>query len=167
MILQANPVKTEIPSELIQRFQQSAPVDVVGLAQSLGVKVYESAGAPLRDGDSGMILRNAVVGGPSGYCIVVRATDAFVRKRFTVAHEVAHFILHREKIGESLSDDALYRSGLTTMQEVEANRLAAEILMPRNLVQHYIRIIGEASVSVLAKTFQVSESAMRIRLGLA
>ena len=49
----------------------------------------------------------------SGYAIFVNKGDRYkTRQRFTIAHKIAHFILHREAIGDGIVDDALYRSGL-------------------------------------------------------
>jgi uncharacterized protein DUF955 len=155
----------EIVSEhqqIIDRFQEAAPVDVTGLAEALGLTVWEDEDFP--EGVSGKIFLDPDNGGVSGYSIAVRASDPYVRKRFTVAHEIAHFILHRNRIGASLTDDALYRSGLSSWDEVEANRLAADILMPRKLVRQYVQTWG-ADPSTLAPFFKVSEEAMRIRLG--
>ncbi len=59
----------------------------------------------------------------------------------------------------------MYRSGLSTREEIAANSLAADILMPRPLLAEHIKNWGR-DVSVLAKIFKVSEAAMRIRLGL-
>lgn len=147
---------------VIERFQHSAPVDVTALAEALGLSVWEDETLP--EGISGKLFLDPVSGGASGYSIVVRASDAYVRRRFTVAHEIAHFILHRDRIGSSLTDDAMYRSGLSTREEAEANRLAADILMPRPLIAHYIKSYGSADPEVLASIFHVSEAAMRIRL---
>lgn len=152
-------------TEIIRRFQSPIPVDVLKVAEAFGLKVYESD-KHLPVGASGMILRNAKAGGESGYCIIVRSSEPLVRKRFTVAHEIGHFILHRDKIGNSLSDDALYRSGLSTLEEAEANRLAADILMPREAIRAYASELGITDPAVLSRAFLVSEMAMRIRLGM-
>lgn len=152
-------------AECIRRFQSSAPVDVLKVATAFGLKVYESD-THLPHNTSGMILRAPEVGGESGYCIIVRSSEPFVRRRFTVAHEISHFILHRDKIGNSLADDTLYRSSLSSVEESEANQLAADILMPRDLIRKYASSLGVTDPSVLAKRFQVSELAMKIRLGL-
>lgn len=47
--------------------------------------------------------------------------------------------------------------------EVEANRFAAELLMPEAAVRHYVQH-GIISISELARTFAVSEVAMKYRL---
>ena len=88
------------------------------------------------------------------------------RKRFTVAHEIAHYILHRDLVGSELVDDSLFRSGLTTREEAQANGLAADILMPRHLLEKIAPPPFDKSPEFLAERFQVSEQAMRIRLGL-
>jgi hypothetical protein len=148
---------------IIQRFQQFVPVDVTGLAEALGLSVWEDDDLP--KGISGKLFKDTSEhGGTAGYSIVVRASDAYVRRRFTVAHEIAHFLLHRNLIGNSITDDELYRSDLSNAQEAEANRLAADILMPDALVALNIKRYG-ADPAVLAPLFEVSEAAMRIRLG--
>lgn len=86
-----------------------------------------------------------------------------VRRRFTAAHEIAHFILHRNKIGDSISDDEWYRSGLSNPEEVEANRFAARLLMPDHLLKQCAPV-WNFDKGVLAKLFEVSEEAMAIRL---
>jgi Zn-dependent peptidase ImmA (M78 family) len=149
---------------IIARFQQSAPVDVVKMAEALGVRVWELS--DLEPHISGKLFKDPTNGGPSGYSIGVNAKEAFVRKRFTVAHELAHFILHRNRIKTELVDDTMYRSGLvSSAEEVEANKMAAFILMPLKLVKQLMDN-GIKDVDMLAKILQVSGSAMRIRLGV-
>lgn len=158
----AMPVPPSVLS-LIAGFQKTAPVDVNGLAKELGLAVYESSDMPPEQ--SGKIIKDLEYGGPSGYSIIVNAHEAFVRKRFTVAHEVAHFLLHRNNIGDGLVDDALYRSGLPTLEEVHANRLAADILMPYARIEDAIGR-GTKTIDALAKAFKVSPQAMSLRLGV-
>jgi Zn-dependent peptidase ImmA (M78 family) len=149
-------------NKIVERFQHSVPVDVTGLAEALGIAVWEDEELP--ENVSGKICQDEN-SGPSGYSILVRASDPYVRKRFTVAHEIAHFLLHRDRIGSSLTDDEMYRSGLSIHEEVAANNLAADILMPRPLLAEHIEKWG-TNVPVLAQIFKVSEAAMPIRLGL-
>jgi hypothetical protein len=157
---------TEIQArEVISRFQNEAPVNVTGIAEALGLSVWES-NAELPEGVSGKLFRDPFNGGSEGFSIIVRESDPYVRRRFTVAHEIAHFVLHRNQVGDSLADDELYRSGLSTRQEAQANRFAADILMPRNLIDRYMKRFG-ADAEALASEFKVSAAAMRIRLSLA
>jgi Zn-dependent peptidase ImmA (M78 family) len=114
---------------------------------------------------SGMIKRDEVHGGPAGFSIIVNKKHPRVRQRFTVAHEIAHFLLHRDKIGNGLKDNALLRSGLSTIEEVQANKLAAKILMPFHLLDVEMKA-GTRTVRELAAKFEVSPQAMSIRLGL-
>ena len=126
----------------------------------MGVRVWKSMGLP--EDVSGKIFRDPIHGGTQDFSIVVNGRHAAVRQRFTVAHELAHFILHRGLIGDGMEEDALYRSDrLSDRQEIEANRLAAEILMPWHLINRYT---GKAA-DELARIFEVSAEAMRIRIG--
>jgi IrrE N-terminal-like domain len=142
----------------VRRLQPKAPVNIAGIAAVLGLRVWESSSLP--PDIAGKLFRDAENGGNNGYSIVVRAQDPAVRKRFTVAHEIAHYLLHRHLFAKELVDDVLYRSGLSDQIEVEANYLAAELLMP----WHLLAPVADQPVRALADMFEVSEQAMRIRL---
>lgn len=87
----------------------------------------------------------------------------------TAAHELAHLLLHREEIGSGIEDDVLYRSSLSDRREHQANRLAADILMPEALLTEAREAAEEKGVGdvalYLSDLFAVSEAAMRIKVG--
>jgi len=139
-----------------------APVDVAAVAHRLGLAVYVS---PLPEGVSGALLKDARYDTKSGFVIFVDDSEAPVRQRFTAAHEIGHFVLHRDRIGDGVQDNYLLRSeGFSSRMEVEANRFAADLLMPFPLINKFIAE-GVRDVPALAKRFLVSEIAMAIRLG--
>lgn len=150
--------------EIIRAHQARWPVPVVRLARALGVEVYDADGWP--NNISGRIYRSEENGGESGYAIDVNEDHPLTRQRFTVAHEIGHFMLHRDRIGDELYDDGLYRSGLPSAMETQANQMAAEILMPKKLITRAMTQ-GIKDPAVLAQMFKVSEASMRIRLGIA
>lgn len=149
--------------QIISHFQITAPVDVIQIANAFGLVVYADN---LQNGVSGMLVRRPEWGSASGFAIVVNSHEAPVRQRFTVAHEIAHYVLHRDQIADGIADDTLYRAvGLSNKQEAEANKLAADILMPWHLLNQ--SMAGQpTSAHQLAIQFNVSEVAMSIRLGL-
>lgn len=144
----------------IRKYQTAAPVEVGAIARDLGIEIL--ADDTLPDSISGSIARD-----DEGFFITVNARHALSRQRFTIAHELAHYVLHRDQIGDGIQDSALYRSHLSGRCEVEANKLAADILMPLDLVQTVLDQLGDkATVDELARRFHVSKSAMSIRLGV-
>lgn len=147
----------------IRELQNEAPVKLGAIAKQLGLKVMSST---LPTGISGEIRPDAT--SEAGYAIRVNRHDASTRQRFTVAHEIGHFLLHKDHIGDGITDDVLYRSDLTDWREAEANKLASDILMPDHLVRHHLedaRAKGVLDVSrYLSEIFEVSEAAMNIRL---
>lgn len=157
-------MKNRLPHTLqvINEYQKTTPIDVLAIANRLKINVYE---AIENENLSGKIVKDEKYGGDSGYAIFVNSKHSKTRQRFTIAHEIAHYLLHRDAIGNGVVDDALYRSGLSNSQEREANKLAAEILMPWHLINE---ILDEKfkNIQELAAYFNVSESAMSIRLGI-
>lgn len=144
---------------VLERHQRSAPVKVGALAADLGLTVLRSD-LPL--GISGMLSRDP--DDRQKWIVRVNRHEHKHRQRFTIAHEIAHFLLHRDEIQDGIADDSFYRSGLSERREWEANRLAADILMPWDLVRT-LASAGNLTASDLASALEVSEAAMNIRLG--
>ena len=150
--------------EILDRFLSERPVKLGQLAAELGVSIRVSS---LGTAYSGQISREG-----DGYVVRVNRNEARERQRFTIGHELAHFLLHRDVIDSSpdgITDTVLYRSGASQRIEHEANRLAAEIVMPMELVEKELADgfggnVTEASIEALAKRFEVSKAAMEIRL---
>lgn len=156
---------TEEEAKIVQQFVTERPVRVGELAEKLGLAVIRSPMAPKV---SGLIQPSERAA--SGFEIRVNKFEVPERQRFTVAHEIAHYLLHRDHIGSGVVDNVLYRSNLTSKKETEANRFAADIIMPVNLVVDELKRLGgsrtEDTAQELANLFRVSLPAMRVRLGL-
>jgi hypothetical protein len=156
---------SEGEKNLIRTHQSDLPIKLSSLARDLDLELLA---ATLGVGISGEIRPSD--GNPGQFVIRVNRHDASRRQRFTVAHEIAHYLLHRDQIGAGLKDDVLYRSKLSDWREAEANRLAADILMPDSLVKEWLNTAKllkvDDVVGYLADRFDVSEASMRIKLGL-
>lgn len=146
-------------------FRQPIDVDAVAAAQQISVSCQA-----LDNGFSAFLL------------IKDGKATAFVngdhhpnRRRFSLAHEIGHFILHHKSnksdhlfLDKSLS---LYtrKDHHSDKKEREANEFAASLLMPKELLEKYIaknelNIEDEFDISRLALAFGVSEQALQIRL---
>ena len=147
--------------EIIQEYQRTLPVAVDEIAKELGLKSYRGI---WDNGASGRIAKDRKKGGKSGYALIVNRDHSPERRRFTVAHQIAHFLMHKKEMGDSLVDDSLYRSKLGGPYEVAANDFAAWLLMPWNMILHEVAC-GAETVEKLAKIFQVTNSCMAVRLG--
>lgn len=136
------------------------PVDPVHIAQRMGVDVLPRL--RLAGGESGMIEAR-----DDGKVVIsYAATEPEVRQRFTVAHEIGHFALGHLKEGQTCFRDSRrdFTSGHWDPREVQANRFAADLLMPDFIVRHVVGELGVRDVGDLAKLFNVSEVAMGYRI---
>jgi hypothetical protein len=82
------------------------------------------------------------------------------RRRFAIAHEIGHFVLHPER-RRLESGGAVNEAG--RREEREADAFAAELLMPEHLVREAVREHGPDAAR-LADRFEVSRKAMQARL---
>lgn len=152
---------TQEQKATIKNHQMDFPIKVGAIAKAFGINVKKST---LAAGISGEIKET-----DGAVTIRINRHDAKERQRFTLAHEIAHFLLHRDKIGDGITDDILYRSGLSDAQEAQANRLAADIVMPWTLIQKSLEACGELKseqkIERLAQEADISTTAIKIRLG--
>lgn len=130
------------------------PVDVHAIAEYLGVDVIEEA---MDDELSGYIEPRQ-----SGWLIGVNAYHHENRQRFTIAHELGHFLLHKPS-KRHVDVTFARRSGGRDQSENEADKFAAILLMPEDEVR---RVISEGLTSLeqLASKFGVSVLAARFRV---
>lgn len=147
---------------------KSVPVPVEKLAKLLDAEIqFEPFAGELY----GMVHRNA-----DGTAVIgVNSLDAPTRRRFTIAHEIGHLVLHSdehlhvdEKFPIRLQRDDKSSLG-TDKTEVEANQFAAELLMPRDLLIRAVKAIPEnidveQAIELLARKYEVSPQAMSLRL---
>jgi Zn-dependent peptidase ImmA (M78 family) len=152
-------------AEIVKRYISVHPVKVGELAEELGLSVVR---APLPPNISGLIQPSAT--SRSGFEIKVNKYETSERQRFTVAHEIAHYLLHRSDIGAGVVDSIMYRSSLTSRKETEANKLAADITMPAAAIALELKkrngVRDDDVASALAGVFRVSLPAMKVRLGI-
>lgn len=147
----------------------SAPVPVDAIARHMGVEIRYSA---LDDELSGMIFIK------DGHAIIgVNKLHHPNRQRFTIAHELGHFVMHKPLITNEVHVDKQFKVLMrdsnaatgTQRVEVEANQFAAALLMPEPLVlkaiaDHTFDIDDESPLSELAKQFKVSRQTMEYRV---
>ena len=145
-----------------------APVPVEQIAVAKGIQIIKSAADW---SESGFLLRD------NGRIIIgINARNSPRRQRFTIAHELGHWLMHDGKpliVDQSVMINK--RSDVSSQakdwQEIQANQFAADLLMPKEFIMDELRRqmtpgIGsrEELISLLARTFDVSNDAMNWRL---
>ena len=117
------------------------------------------------DSCEGMLVRNPNDAAEWGVFYNGKASPE--RQRFTIAHELGHFILHRgQKQSFNCDKESVY-SGLDTIRAIEreADDFASNLLMPGDLLRDWIsnQRIDLHVLSAIAQRFQVSFEALCIR----
>jgi hypothetical protein len=129
------------------------PVDLRHVVSALNLELVTQAHSPFSS-------EAALEPMGDGHAIVLSGGGSERRRRFTIAHEIGHCVLHPDLARPE-------RGGEVTeagrVQEREADAFAAELLMPEDLVRQAVDEHG-ADVDRLADRFDVSRAAMRARL---
>ena len=145
-------------------------------------KIIKNLNIDLKEEDFEDDLSGALVIKQGAAKMGINSKHSTVRKRFTMAHELGHYILHVDKDSNGndiFVDNALvmFRKGggslsnLEYRKEREANNFAASLLMPEKfVVKEFQKTLKENQfksddeiISILASKFKVSESAMTFR----
>lgn len=148
---------------------EDLPIDPEQIARHLGIEIRKLD--PEDQTLSGFLLRHSEGTGRPIIGVNRRHTPA--RRRFTVAHELGHFLLHRwgdvrvDRHMISRRDERSSKGEYT--EEIEANQFAAELLMPAAWLEEDFEespfdVQDEGQVARLAKRYGVSHSAMTFRL---
>jgi Zn-dependent peptidase ImmA (M78 family) len=150
----------------------SVPINVEKLARAMGAEIK-------RDNLQSSLSGFAVEKDGTKF-IGVNSNESAERQRFTIAHELGHLFLHKKDIVNfDQGGIMLFRDGHSSdgsdMREIDANRFAAELLMPEAELRldlakaGSVDLVGEHEstkkiIHKLAKKYAVSPQAMSIRL---
>lgn len=88
--------------------------------------------------------------------LVYNSNDSVVRQRFSVAHEIGHFVLNHKGVNESFNINS------STPIEKEANIFAGEILIPYPEIKADLK--AATNFDLLSEKYQVSKEALGWRI---
>ena len=153
---------------LVERFEiNTPPIPIRTLARGCGARIVQIPGD---NGDiDGFLYRKG-----SESVIGVNRDQAPVRQRFTIAHELGHLLLHEyRQVRVDRGFRVRLRNGVSKKgidrDEMEANRFAAELLMPIELLRADLELnefdlADDAQLRAIAKRYGVSTQSLAIRL---
>lgn len=134
----------------------SFPVDPFLIAERLNIDVISDR---LDPDTAGFIIRES--GGPTS--IYLNAFDARVRQRFTLAHELGHYLQHQDEADIGFVDkrNEVASTG-TDPSEIWANQFAAELLMPGSVLSKWWA--EGKTAEEMQKRLDVSSAALTYRM---
>lgn len=146
-------------------------VDIAHIIDCEGIKISKK---DFGQEVSGFIFRQG-----RGAIIGINPGQSENRQRFTLAHELGHYLLH-SRVGNDVhvdggkTFDITFRDDRSSLgvyaEEREANFFAAELLMPEHFIKESVKQFPEISITEdlaiveLAKIYGVSTLAMTYRL---
>lgn len=160
-------MKNKTAKELLEENNISLvpPINMSMLLQNLGIKEISADFSEIEkimDYDVGSIL-GITYAKNEDLMIFYRTLDTINRKRFTIAHEIAHCCLHTETL-KNRHIELRDCKKENAPREYAANVFAGELLIPKeSLVKVYNDLIVP-SLSDLSKLFKVSTNVMAGRL---
>ncbi len=156
----------EVAKQTLRGFEEQLPIDIQAIIQAHNIAIRKQ---PLEEAVSGMLVVK------NGHAIIgVNESHHPNRQRFTLAHELGHFLLHGNSSSIFIDASPVFFRDETSSQgsklrEIEANAFAAELLMPEPMLRKVTKnqtldAFDEGAVRRLAAQFGVSTQAITIRL---
>src|ERR1700730_12845762 len=113
------------------------PIDVEAIAHRLGIEIVDrvfddTLEFPLSNASALLLRRHG-----RAICVVNRE-HAPTRRRFSIAHEIGHFLLHAPKESYDVVARDEHSSEGIYKEEIEENAFGAQILMPADLIHDQI-----------------------------
>lgn len=151
---------TQLAQEQLKSIS-SFPVDVHLIAEQKGLRIDYR---PLDEDTSGVLLIDKKI-------IIVNSNHHENRQRFSIAHELGHFLLHGSR-QIFLDDNRMFLRSKEAYEgvyeeEIEANTFAAELLMPIKTIREFLECrssIDSIAIEALARFLHVSNQALTFRL---
>ena len=138
----------------------AADLDVVAIAFDQGIEVrYEFLNG----------CEATLVGFGTKAIATIRRASSRGRERFSIAHEIGHWVLHRGKSFRCRAEDIVQNYSSETVLEKEADKFASHLLMPTTILRPIIKLLAKPTLKDLqrvAADFDVSLQAMSIRLAV-
>lgn len=155
----------QLAESVAKQLRYVPPDDLRPIVAKLGGKLVYRDFWELEASDSG----STIIHGPENFEIILPRHTSLERDRFTIAHELGHYVLHylwpaRTHRDYNPAYAARYGSDRA---EWEANWFAAAFLMPAGLFKSTVNSLrgkdGKVSVPLLASRFGVSNIAAKVR----
>lgn len=148
---------------LLQSDMYKLPVGVIKIANDCGIEVYEK---DMGNDISGKITYDKT---NKEFYITVNKNNSKERQRFSVAHELGHYFLHKDiLVKEETHIDTLYRANdikdeEARKREKEVDYFAGALLMNKLMLEN---LYEDYDIASLADIFKVSVSAMTVRMDI-
>lgn len=181
MCIKIREVNSLTPEMVLQKFwDQAVPVDVTYILKNAGVfyqkkdfsKLESSLGIEKNDAILGLALSR---GNDLGILCSTKLDKTSIN--YVLAHELAHCVLHLKPSAEyhvelKLSKDlfsenrtiSIISRYLDSRKELQADRFAADLLVPTNALQQFLKKKQSIDIASIANNFQVSKEVVRLKI---
>ena len=159
--------KENIIQRAVGIFHAEGSIDMVKLAQAVDIDIYA------KEDDDAFNSEISFDKTSNKYFIIINANHPLVRQRFSIAHELAHYVLHYQDVqkeGQVSREDQ--HQDVNKNKEDQADNLAAAMLMPEELINGYRKDhsierpekMTEVVINSLAEYFKVSRTVALLRM---
>lgn len=152
---------SELASHLLNRLEIKGKPDLPQIAGRIGLRIQEVDA----DAFDGSLVR--ALEGPKGIVAINQSIREASRKRFTIAHEIGHYLIPSHRNLENVCTSNMvesWKKGLNE-PELEANEFAVELLLPVQYVREPLKLNDPSlhTISQVASQFETSLTATTLR----
>ena len=165
-------IRNKSPYQLFDEYNISMtpPINISLLLDKIGISVIAKDFSDIEEmaGSKPGSVLGAAFSNNDNLTIFYKKSDSLHRKKFTIAHELAHCCLdcsqNESSHIEFRLEPFINMSEEELKKERRANIFAGQLLIPKDLLLSYYDKMIIPSLTELAKIFEVSSSVMAARL---
>lgn len=136
--------------------------DLIDIAKALGIEVFESDFTEYPNVDG--LLEYKDENNKPAPKIFLNKDRPNTRKKFTLAHEIGHYVLHKDDKVRYRIDELDYSNDSETIKlETEANYFAASLLVPTDKLKKILSLSNN-DYNITADFFGVSKPVIENRI---
>lgn len=152
----------ELNRVLKEKYKEQIPLPIIALAKDLDLEVFESE--DLFEWEAGTLRKK-----DGRFIIYVNAKHYPARQRFTIAHQIGHYLMHGKKDQERMDLVKYLESGLVPENYTgmdyenmfEAYKFALNLLLPK---KQFVEIFNKSkTLDEIARFFAVPKEIVAIR----
>ena len=151
-------VQSIIDNAIEKGYVRDYEVDIEQIVKSEGILLEKDF--EMDSSQSGSLSKDKKLG---TWIIKVNGKHHVKRQRFTIAHEFAHYCLHKDEQGSFVDEEIYFRKDHESSIEYNADEFASQILMPQTLFEKAINEDKIKKIKELSDVFNVSTMAITLR----
>lgn len=141
--------------DIYNKYKDIIPFPTIKFAEDLGYEVFTFEVDETNKNTSGVVNYKTKQ-------ILINPNESELRQNFTIAHEIGHILLNRNKKNDIELHEDFRNNAIKSEDEILANKIANNLLMPNDTFKK-IWDVHNGNIEFMSEAFFVSQKAITVK----